>query len=375
MDCVARFFIQAIPSRPIIDYDVFTCIYGDWICSAPSDITYLQKLCASKMAIYIWQFMLLKFPSFRDINTLQAITTRIMSLFSSIYGTLDVIVSSFISLPYPTADASLKQQTIIVTGANTGLGLEASRHLVRLGLDKLIMGVRNLQKGEDAKKDILASTKRKESCIEVWLLDMDNYDSVKTFVSHAAHLPRLDAVLANAGIITPTFSLVAENERTLTTNVISTFLLGLLILPKLRQSAEQFGITPRFVIPNSALHYMAPLKELDVKEGQIFATLNDPKTAKMDTRYSLSKLLVIYAVRELSDRLKASPKPLVIINTPNPSFCMSGLLRDVDMGFSAKIMEKMLARSTEMGSRALTHGILSGAESNGQYLSNCHVQK
>jgi len=297
-----------------------------------------------------------------------------MSLFSAIYGTFDVIFSSFLSLPYPTADASLKQQTVIVTGANTGLGLEASRHLVRLGVDKLVMGVRNLQKGEDAKRDILASTKRKESCIEVWQLDMDSYDSVKTFASRATNLPRLDAVMANAGILTPTFSVIAENERTIATNVVSTFLLGMLILPKLRQSAEQFGIVPRFVIPNSALHYMAPLKELDVKEGEIFTRLNNPKTADMEGRYPLSKLLVIYAVRELADRLKSSQKPLVIINTPNPSFCKSGLLRDTDMGVTARMMENMLARSTEMGSRALLHGLLSGVESNGQYLSNCHVQ-
>ncbi|TVY92135.1 Short chain dehydrogenase [Lachnellula willkommii] len=297
-----------------------------------------------------------------------------MSLFSAVYGTFDVIISSFIHLPYPTANASIKQQTVIVTGANTGLGLEASRHLVRLGVDKLIMGVRNLQKGEDAKRDILASTKRKESCIEVWLLDMDSSDSVKTFASRAASLPRLDAVLANAGILTPTFSTVADNERTIATNVVSTFLLCMLVLPKLRQSAEQFGIVPRFVIPNSALHYMASLKELDVKEGEIFKTLNDPKTADMGGRYPLSKLLVIYAVRELADRTKSSQKPPVIINTPNPSYCKSGLVRDVDMGFSARMMERILARSTEMGSRALVHGLLSGAESNGQYLSNCHVQ-
>lgn len=297
-----------------------------------------------------------------------------MPLSSALYGVLDIVTSSFVSLPYPKADASLKEQTIIVTGSNTGLGLEASRHLVRLGVDKLIMGVRNLQKGEDARRDILASTKRKESCIEVWPLDMDNYDSVKSFASRAANLPRLDAVLANAGLLTPTFSLIAGNERMVATNVVSTFLLGLLILPKLGQSAEQFGTVPRFVIPNSALHYMVPLKELDVEEGEIFTRLNDPKTSDMGTRYALSKLLVIYVVRELANRLKSSQKPLVIINTPNPSFCKSGLLRDTDVGLSTRMMEKLLARSTEMGSRALVNGVLSGVESNGQYLSNCHVQ-
>lgn len=296
-----------------------------------------------------------------------------MSLSSAAHGISSTVLSNlFVRLPSPEGD--LRQQTMIVTGSNTGLGLEACRHLVRLGIDKLIMGVRNLEKGKNAKSEILASTKRAESCIEVWPLDMDNYDSVKKFAARVATLPRLDAVLANAGICTYVFSVAEDNEKTITTNVVSTFLLFMLTLPKLRQSAEQFGIVPRFVIPNSALHYLAPLKELDVNEGEIFTTLNDPKTADMGSRYPVSKLLAVYAVRELADRLRSSQRRLVIINTPNPSFCKSGLLREMD-NLGTRIFATLLARSTEMGSRALVHGIMSGVESHGQYLTNCHVQR
>lgn len=296
-----------------------------------------------------------------------------MSLSSIAQGVSSTILSNlFITLPIP--DGSLQQQSIIVTGANTGLGLEVSRHLIRLGVDKLIMGVRNLEKGEKAKRDILNSSKRDESCIEVWPIDMDSYESVKEFASRVRNLPRLDAVLANAGIYTTVFSVTEGYEKTITTNVISTFLLCMLVVPKLQQSAEEFGIVPRLVIPNSALHYVAPLKELEVDEGGIFARLNDSKTADMTNRYSLSKLLVLYAVRALADRVKSSKKPLVVINTPNPSFCKSGLLGD-SLDFGVRMGEKLLARSTEEGSRALVHGILSGVESHGQYLTNCHVQK
>lgn len=236
------------------------------------------------------------------------------------------------------------------------------------------MGVRNLQKGKDARQDILASTKRNDTCVEVWHLDMDSHDSIKAFASRAASLPRLDAVLANAGIMVQTFSVVADNERTISTNVVSTFLLFMLLVPKLRQSSKETESPPRFVIPNSALHYMAPLKELKVKEGEIFNTLNDRETADMSGRYPLSKLLVLYLVRELAERLRSSDKPMIVINTPNPSYCRSGLTREVDLGAPEKMMEKLLARSTEMGSRALVDGVLAGVESNGQYLSNCHVQ-
>jgi hypothetical protein len=89
----------------------------------------------------------------------------------------------------------------------------------------------------------------------------------------------------------------------------------------------------------------------------------------MSTRYNLSKLLVIYVVREVVARMK-SGKASVIVNTPNPSYCKSGLLRDS----TVPAPPDFLARSTEMGSRALVHGLLAGPESNGQYLTNCHVQ-
>ncbi|KAF1988216.1 putative short-chain dehydrogenase [Aulographum hederae CBS 113979] len=288
-----------------------------------------------------------------------------MPILSAAHGVSSTIFSNlFIDLPYP-AGGDLSGQTVIVTGANTGLGLECSRHLVRLGVQKLIMGVRNLDKGAKAKQDILASTQKEESCIEVWPIEMASYASVQDFAARAAGLPRLDVLVANAGLMTTDFSIYEDNETTITVNVVNTLLLCLLLLPKMRQSAAQSNVLPRIVIPNSALHYLAPLKEL---EGDIFANLNSPKTADMASRYPLSKLLIIYAIRELASRVD-----YVAINTPNPSFCKSGLVGE-DPGFGTKLFEKVLARSTEMGSRALVHGALSGKESHGQYLTNCHVQ-
>lgn len=59
---------------------------------------------------------------------------------------------------YPTA--SFQGRTVIVTGANTGLGQEAARHFVRLGASTLIIACRTVSKGEAAKKDIEQSTGR-----------------------------------------------------------------------------------------------------------------------------------------------------------------------------------------------------------------------
>ncbi|KAF7553053.1 hypothetical protein G7Z17_g3926 [Cylindrodendrum hubeiense] len=292
-----------------------------------------------------------------------------MSILSALYGVGSVFYSNlFVTLPYPGDGEGLSEQTIIVTGANTGLGFEASQHLLRLGLGKLIMAVRDLEKGETARKELLKSTARPSNSIEVWHLDMASYDSVKAFAKRAnTTLPRLDVVLANAGIMTTKFNLAEENERTITINFVSTFLLCFLLLPKLRESPS----SGKFVIPNSAMHYWAPIKELTPKNNEpIFSRLNDAKVADMAARYQVTKLMVLYATRELAARMEASEKEVIIINTPNPSYCKSGLIREVTSGAPPDF----LARSTEMGSRALVHGVLAGAESNGQYLNNCHNQ-
>ncbi|KPM41846.1 hypothetical protein AK830_g4749 [Neonectria ditissima] len=292
-----------------------------------------------------------------------------MSILTAIHGVVSTFASNlFISLPVPQGNESLQQQVIIVTGSNVGLGLETSRHLLRLGVGKLIMAVRNPTKGEAARKELLASTGRDAASTEIWELDMDSYDSVKAFSERASQLPRLDGVLANAGLMTSKFSLSEGNEKTLNVNVISTFLLCLLLLPKMRESEHQTGNPCRFVIPNSAMHYWAPLGELEAVD-EIMSRLNDSKKANMSGRYPLSKLLVIFVVRELAERCGSSP----IINTPNPSYCKSELLRE-QAGFVTNITDKLLARSTEMGSRALYHGLFAGKESHGCYLTNCHVQ-
>jgi len=298
-----------------------------------------------------------------------------MSVLSALDGTRSVLFSRlFVTLPVPTGNSELSNQTIIVTGANTGLGYEASLHLSRLGLGTLIMAVRTTSKGDDARERILHSTGRPESSIEVWPIDMDSYDSIKSFAASASQLPRLDGVLANAGIMTDQFGLSELQEKTLNVNVISTFLLYLLLLPKMRESGQQTGQICHYVIPNSALHYMAPLAELEPSNQSIIDRLNDPQKANMAGRYPLSKLLVIYAVREFAERSSSSGKGSCIINTPNPSFCKSNLAHESQGSRGFRIAEKLLARSTEEGSRVLVHGLLAGQESNGQYLSNCHVE-
>lgn len=158
------------------------------------------------------------------------------------------------SIPQPTAPFT--GQTIIVTGSNIGLGLEAARHYVSLGAAKVILAVRTRSKGEEAAADIARTTGLPNVC-EVWELDMADFESVKAFGKRAAGLGRLDAVLENAGIATRKYVKTNEGfEQTIAVNVVGTFLLALNLLPILRATARKFNTVPRLSIVCSDVHFM-----------------------------------------------------------------------------------------------------------------------
>ena len=190
-----------------------------------------------------------------------------------------IYAQKFVTLPYPKQD--LTDQTIIVTGANIGLGLEAARHFTRLNSSKVILGVRSLEKGEEAKKSIEESTRR-EGVVEVWPLDLGSYESVKQFAKRAQGLERLDVVVENAGVAGFKFEMAEDNERMITVNVISTFLLGLLILPKLRETAEKFDVQPHLAFVSSEVHTFAKFEEK--KNPDLLKTLSDKSAANMGDR-------------------------------------------------------------------------------------------
>ncbi len=113
----------------------------------------------------------------------------------------------------PVPQQSFAGQTVIITGANTGLGFEAAIHLVRLGAEQVILGCRSLAKGEEARKQMETRTgKQTAGLVEVWEVDLASYESVKAFVRKAEGLERVDVVLENAGMLTEKFSMAEDNE-------------------------------------------------------------------------------------------------------------------------------------------------------------------
>lgn len=278
----------------------------------------------------------------------------------------------FKSLPYPTA--SYAGKTIIVTGSNVGLGKEAARHFVRLGARRLILAVRSLDKGHAAKHDIEATTNCAPDVIKVWQLDMASYASVQKFAARIdAELDRVDIFIANAGVARLEHSVAEDNETTITVNVVSTFLLAALVMPKLKASAAKFHTRPTFTITSSEVHGHTQFPQKSAPDGEIFAMLNDKAMAEkyFNEQYPVSKLLEVFGVRSIAEKHPASAFP-VTINCVNPGLCHSELSRDFPT-FRFWLIKLLLARSTEVGSRTLVHAGSQGADSHGQYLSDCEI--
>eukprot|EP01117_Protostelium_nocturnum_P000585 TRINITY_DN1066_c0_g1_i1.p1 TRINITY_DN1066_c0_g1~~TRINITY_DN1066_c0_g1_i1.p1 ORF type:complete len:326 (-),score=86.14 TRINITY_DN1066_c0_g1_i1:40-1017(-) len=274
------------------------------------------------------------------------------------------------SLPYPSE--SHEGKTVIVTGSNVGLGKEAARHFTRLGAKTVILAVRSLEKGEEAKKDI-ESTTNTTGVVQVWELDLSKYDSVKKFAAKVKELERVDVVLANAGIATRKFVKAEENESTITVNVVSTFLLAFLMIPILTKTQKKFNTRVNLTIVASEVHHWAAFKErLGAPEGQIFNALNDESKADMADRYNVSKLLEVLAIRALAERYPSLP---VTVNCVNPGLCHSELLRDADglIKWGISLMKMALARTTEYGSRTLVNATIQDHEAHGKYMSDCQI--
>ena len=92
--------------------------------------------------------------------------------------------------------------------------------------------------------------------------------------------------------------------------------------------------------------------------------------------YPVSKLLQIFAVREIVARM-ASQQPGVILNNICPGLAKTELARN-GTGMKRLMVEGMkilFARSAEEASRILVHAATVGPDSHGLYFTNCDIKK
>lgn len=277
----------------------------------------------------------------------------------------------------PVASADISDKSILVVGANVGLGFEASVHLAQLRPKHLLVTARDATKCQQTITDI--QQRASISAIDARPLELGSFKSVVQFVNQFEEDGfQVNALIANAGLQTMRYSKTVDGwETTLQVNYLSTALLSILMLPHLIETSAPQSAS-RLVIVSSEVHYLANKLSGADRWPSILEKLDDPDyctSSVMSDRYNLSKLLEVMFVRELSSRLPASTP--VAVSAVNPGFCHSRLSRSIEtnpfMRLGVATIKTLLARTTEMGSRTLVHPAVEPGETSrhGRYLSCC----
>ena len=274
---------------------------------------------------------------------------------------------------FPPKDTDLSEKVAIVTGSNTGLGFECASQLLSYKLSRLIMAVRSPSKGEAAAAKLRKIYPRAD--IEVWLLDMVSYNSVRAFVARAdKELSRLDIAILNAGMASKmAFNIVPAtgHEETIQVNYLSTMLLTILLLPVLK-SKSPAGSPGRLTISTAMLSLTA--KFANKKEVPLLPSFDDKKFFDPYDIYPTSKLLGQLFVWKLTDSVSANH---VVVNLVEPGF-IKGTELQRELPVVAKvamgIFKAAAARTVKVGvTTYLDAVVVKGKESHGCILMNWEI--
>ncbi len=215
-------------------------------------------------------------------------------------------------------------RTIVVTGANSGLGLVTARELAARGA-RVVLACRNVESGEQARASMSGTT-------EVRHLDLADLASVRAFAADLGG--PVDVLVNNAGIMNVPLARTAEGyESQLATNLLGPFLLTGLLLPR---------ITDRVVTLSSGVHRIGSiaLDDLNWERRRYNGWL----------AYAQSKLGDLMFAYELQRRLTAAGSLLRSMSA-HPGYAATNL-QSHSGGWQATAMEwmnRVIAQSAEMG--------------------------
>ncbi len=196
-------------------------------------------------------------------------------------------------------------KTVLVTGANSGIGLETARVLAAKGARVLLHG-RSREKVEAAQVDIAETTGNQ--ALGIVLADLADQDQVRHAAKQVHGLTdRLDALINNAGAVLRERRFTPEgNEAQFAVNHLAPFLLTHELLDLLETTGREHG-KARIVNVASEAHWNVKREpdELQSLEGRY----------KSFPVYSQTKLYNILFTRELDRRLDADT---VTVNCLHP---------------------------------------------------------
>ncbi|KAJ7111996.1 short-chain dehydrogenase [Mycena epipterygia] len=308
-------------------------------------------------------------------------------------------IKSQLTKPKPLVKADLTGKTVVVLGANTGLGFEATKHFATMNPGRLILACRSETKGQAAVEKLKVETGY--ATAELWIIDLADFASVKRFAEKFEQDGgRLDIMVENAAVAPVRYEPTEDGwEIALQVNCLSSPLLALLLLPSMIKTAHEHSTFPRIVVVSSGMHYWTDIDQNVSEKPGILQTLGSAEycTPKAyASRYELTKcmrllytfllgpltillILNVFFVRALNARLP--PATPVIVDAVCPGYCYSELRRSLS-GMQAVVdflMERTLASTAEVGSRQLVWGALAHEDRpekvRGAYIAISEVQE
>lgn len=235
----------------------------------------------------------------------------------------------------------------LVTGANTGIGFEIARVLAGKGA-RVLLGCRDAGKAREAIARIGGGD------VAHLPLDLADLASVRAAAQQASGEARIDALIANAGVMFPPLTRTAQHfELQFGVNHLGHFALAGLLLPKLAEAAGS-----RVVITSSLAHRRGNLQWDD---------LGAEKSYKRANRYSDSKLANMLHFFELDRRLRAAGSPVSAYGC-HPGIAATDLMRHSGLAqYTFPLMGLILNTALKGGWPALQAACDPQAEPGGYY--------
>lgn len=218
-----------------------------------------------------------------------------------------------------------KQRTVVVTGANVGIGLETAVGLASFG-DRVIMACRNLAKAEAAAEEV--RRRAYSDAVEVVPLDLASFASVRECAAEIARrTERIDVLVNNAGLVLSERSSTAEGiESTFGVNHVGTMLLTTSLRPVLEDA--------RIINLSSMAHWGA-------RGGIPMPAVVDPPRYHGWLAYCRSKLANLWFTSELVRRWADDG---IVTSAVHPGSVRSGFARDGDTtGLTGYLMKSPLS--------------------------------
>jgi NAD(P)-dependent dehydrogenase (short-subunit alcohol dehydrogenase family) len=240
-------------------------------------------------------------------------------------------------------------RTAIVTGANTGIGLETARMLAKKGAS-VVLACRSPEKGEAALRRIQAE--KPAGATSLAALDLSDLGSVEAFAAgFAAKHERLDLLINNAGVMVPPLGRTKQGfELQFGTNHLGHFALAGRLLPLVEKTAGS-----RIVVVSSTAQNFGRID---------FDDLNwERRSYSAWGAYCQSKLANTMFALELSRRLAAAGSG-VLATSAHPGWTATDLQRNVGV---ARFFGPMLAMKPEGGALPTLRAATDPAAESGSY--------